>query len=376
VDPELCARWQQQALTQTWEPALKHPWILDMDMTVKPIFGHQAGAEIGYNPHKPGRPSHTLHTWFVRGLRLVLDVEVRSGKQHAAKHGQSRLWALWESLAPECRPWLACGDAGYGQEALMAECERRGQNYLFRQRQTRKVQQLIQLLLLTTTTRWRKTSRGWEGAEGQLCLQGWSQRRRVVVLRRLRERADAKPMVLAESTSPALPWTEVVASLPEYEYLVLVTNLPTDLVGLTDLYLQRADAENGYDELKNQWGWGPGLQLVEFVCPLCRAKAATGSHYQPPVVALRSRTSERIGQSVEGPDNQFAPSRHGHSEVIDWVEPVFEWAAQYCGAVEPGAALGADLDSDFGADPALQGSALGAERVSRGWDSSIIPPQD
>ena len=256
VDPELCARWQQQALTQTWEPALKHPWILDMDMTVKPIFGHQAGAEIGYNPHKPGRPSRTLHTWFVRGLRLVLDVEVRSGKQHAAKHGQSRLWALWESLAPECRPWLACGDAGYGQEALMAECESHGQNYLFRQRQTRKVQQLIQLLLMTTTTRWLKTSRGWEGAEGQLCLQGWSQRRRVVVLRRLRERADAKPRVLPESTSPVLPWTEVIASLPEYEYLVLVTNLPTDLVGLTDLYLQRADAENGYDELKNQWGWG------------------------------------------------------------------------------------------------------------------------
>jgi hypothetical protein len=37
---------------------------------------------------------------------------------------------------------------------------------------------------------------------------------------------------------------------------VLVTNLKNDLVGLTDLYLQRADAENPYDELKNQWGWG------------------------------------------------------------------------------------------------------------------------
>ena len=90
LDPALCAQWQQQALAQTWEPLLKHGWILDMDMTVKPIYGHQEGAQIGYNPHKPGRPCHALHTWFVRKLRLVLDVEVLPGKQHSAKHGQRR----------------------------------------------------------------------------------------------------------------------------------------------------------------------------------------------------------------------------------------------------------------------------------------------
>jgi hypothetical protein len=256
TDPEACAQWQQQALAQTWEPLLREPWILDMDMTVKPIYGRQEGAEISYNPHKPGRPAHALHTWFVRKLRLVLDAEVRPGRQHAAKHGRSRLWALWDNWRPECRPWLMCGDAGYGQETLMTECEVRRQNYLFRQRQTRKVQQLIQQLLGATTTRWVKTSRGWEGAEGQLRLQGWSRSRRVVVLRRLKTPAAAPAPVLAEATSPSLPWTEVVAAAPEYEHIVLVTNLKNDLVGLTDLYLQRADAENVYDELKNQWGWG------------------------------------------------------------------------------------------------------------------------
>lgn len=256
MDPERCAEWQQKALMQTWEPVLKHAWILDMDMTVKPIYGHQEGAEKGYNPHKPGRPCHALHTWFIRGLRLVLDVEVRPGKQHAAKHGRSRLWALWDRLPVNCRPWLACGDAGYGQEELMTECESRGQNYLFRQRQTRKVQQLIHLLVGTMTTRWTKTSRGWEGAEGTLRLQGWSQQRRVVVLRRLRESEGLASIGQLESGTPALPWTETLAKMPEYDYMVLVTNLKNELVGLTDLYLQRADAENGYDELKNQWGWG------------------------------------------------------------------------------------------------------------------------
>jgi hypothetical protein len=89
ADAEACARWQIEALTKTWLPALRHPWVLDLDVTVKPLFGHQDGAELGYNPHKPGRPSHAYHTLMIRHLRLVLDVEVHPGKEHAAAHGRS-----------------------------------------------------------------------------------------------------------------------------------------------------------------------------------------------------------------------------------------------------------------------------------------------
>lgn len=41
-----------------------------------------------------------------------------------------------------------------------------------------------------------------------------------------------------------------------YEYAVLVTNLPHEILTLGQLYRDRADAENSFDELKNQWGWG------------------------------------------------------------------------------------------------------------------------
>lgn len=37
---------------------------------------------------------------------------------------------------------------------------------------------------------------------------------------------------------------------------MLVTNLREELLSVAGLYRQRADAENVYDELKNQWGWG------------------------------------------------------------------------------------------------------------------------
>jgi len=41
-----------------------------------------------------------------------------------------------------------------------------------------------------------------------------------------------------------------------WEYVVLVTNSDFPIDSMGQLYSDRADAENGFDELKNQWGWG------------------------------------------------------------------------------------------------------------------------
>lgn len=250
ADPVACALWQCAALRRTWLPALRHPWIMDMDATVKPLYGHQEGAEIGYNPHKPGRPSHAYHSLFVRGLRLVLDVAVHSGKQTAATHGRKNLWSVWDSLPAECHPWLVCGDSSYGHEGLLAECEARAQKYLFRLRRSTGVKQLVQTL--ERESGWKPAVNGWEGMEGRLQLTGWTAKRRVVVLRRKVERKTEK------ESPQELGWPMLAqcGPAPEYEYQVLVTNLSEELLSIADLYRQRADAENVYDELKNQWGWG------------------------------------------------------------------------------------------------------------------------
>lgn len=252
ADPQACADWQTEALRRSWLPALHHRWVLDMDVTVKPIYGHQEGAEVGYNPHKPGRPSHAYHTLILRHLRLVLDVEVRSGKEHSAVHGRQNLWGFWDRLAPECRPWLICGDASYGHEGLMAECENRGQSYLFRQRQTHGVKKLVKLLEMKSG--WKDAVNGWQGMEDALQLSGWTSRRRVLVFRRAK-RGDEPPSSPKQLADGELA-LEVVQTQPQWEYLVIVTNLTMDAVGICDLYRQRADVENTYDELKNQWGWG------------------------------------------------------------------------------------------------------------------------
>ena len=248
-DAGALARWQTELLRATYAPALAQPWIADLDVTVKPIYGHQEAAEVGYNPHKPGRPSHAYHTVFLRSLRVALDVEVRSGKEHAAGYGLENLWRLWDELSPAQRPWLVCGDANYGNERIMSECEAHGQNYLFRQRDTKGVEQLIRML--ECQGGWQEVWGQWSGCQGELQLTGWTRKRRAVVFRRKTTRPSAPGQM------PLLERGDVVlADEPLYEYVVLVTSLKENLLTLLQFYRQRADVENAYDELKNQWGWG------------------------------------------------------------------------------------------------------------------------
>lgn len=120
IDPEAGAAWLRETLDYVVRPLLREPWILDVDTTVEPLYGHQEGAVVGYNPAKPGRPSHSYHTDLIANSRLVLDVEVRDGNQTAAKHGAPGLWALLDRLGRDCWPSLLRGDTGWGNEAVIA----------------------------------------------------------------------------------------------------------------------------------------------------------------------------------------------------------------------------------------------------------------
>src|SRR4051794_2104983 len=128
--PRLASIGYKSNLIITLRPLLGEPWILDVDTTVKPLYGQQEGAVVGYNPSKPGRPSHTYHSYMVANLRLMLDVEVHPGNQQTSKHSAAGLWGLLDRLGPGRQPALVRGDNGWGNEGIMREAEQRGQAYL------------------------------------------------------------------------------------------------------------------------------------------------------------------------------------------------------------------------------------------------------
>lgn len=248
--PEPLERWQRKHLFRSVEPVLSEPWICDVDVTIKTVYGHQEGAEVGYNPHKPGRPAHAYHTFFISRLRLALDVVVAPGKQFHSQAVRSSLWAWWEKLDRGCRPHLMRFDCGFGNEDFLRDCEERQQKYLGRLRMTKGVKQLVRAV--NREGAWQRCQGAWEGKEATLRLSSWSRSRRVVVLRRPVEPDEPLQLEASSRVQPEL----IKVSEEEFEYVVLVTNTDLEILSLARLYRERADSENTIDELKRQWGWG------------------------------------------------------------------------------------------------------------------------
>ncbi len=263
MDEVQSLRWVQRHILASISPALSLPWILDIDTTVKCLYGHQEGAQRGYNPSKPGRPCHVYHSYFVANLRISLGVEVHPGKEHAAPHGIPGFWSMLEGLPRDRWPTFVRGDCGYGSEKIMHEFEARDLPYLLKLRHTSKVKALVRDLLRHSDG-WQDCGEGWEAAEATIKLSGWTRERRVVVVREApaiapvdeHKRRRRDPFELRGSQGERLedqsiaPWSGRIA--------VLITSLdkvayPTHC--MPKQYRDRGDAENNYDELKNQWGW-------------------------------------------------------------------------------------------------------------------------
>ncbi len=250
MDGNAAVVWLDRHLAQSTQPVLSlAPWILDTDNTVKPLYGKQEGAVVSYNPKKPGRPSHSYHSYFMANTRMALGVEVEPGDKHSGKHVSVGLWKFLDSTPRELWPVFIRGDVAFGSEAVMHEAEERELHYLSKLRLTTNVKKLIHRLI--AKGEWVDAGQGFRGAESTLTLTGWSKERRVIVLKRPIKKEDPIPVKQLE-----LAFIETEDGVKKYEYQVLVTSLPDELLAIAQHYRDRGDCENCFDELKNQWGWG------------------------------------------------------------------------------------------------------------------------
>ena len=244
MEPDVSANWVAKAAQPLWG-ALPETLILDWDSTVQSKYGHQQGAEIGYNPQKPGRRSFHPLMAVAAGTRMCPYYRFRNGNTVTASQ--------WEEAMEECgrwlggrHAWLNRGDIGLGQEKIMAwhEREQGRPHFLFKLKFTANVRRA---LCAVREEDWRgPSSRGvLQVAEATVRLPGWSRARRVVFGRRL--------LGVMPKEKIGKFWDE-----NHHEFEAYVTDLPPEEVGswqIVDLYRKRADAENVFDELKNQWGF-------------------------------------------------------------------------------------------------------------------------
>ena len=250
MDESEAIAWADKNLANSTHPVLAlAPWILDTDNTVKCLYGKQEGAVKSYNPKKPGRPSHSYHSYFMGNTRMALGVEVEAGDKHTGKHVSVGLWKLLDSMPRELWPVFIRGDVAFGSEPFMHEAEVRNHHYLTKLRLTTNVKKLINRLI--AKGEWVDAGQGFRGCESTLCLTGWSRSRRVIVLKR-----PIRGEVLISDDQMKLAFIETEDGIRKYEYQVLVTSLDHELLTIAQHYRDRGDCENCFDELKNQWGWG------------------------------------------------------------------------------------------------------------------------
>jgi hypothetical protein len=118
VDPALGTEWIARHAKPMWG-ALPDTVILDWDSTVQPKYGHQEGAERGYNPSKPGRRSfHPL---------LAIVAKTRLGAVYRFRAGDTVSASPWHEAMADAERWLGerqvslnRGDLGFGHDAIMA----------------------------------------------------------------------------------------------------------------------------------------------------------------------------------------------------------------------------------------------------------------
>ena len=173
-------------------------------------------------------------------------MEWRRGDTVSASGWQEAMERIWSHPAVRHGLRLNRGDSGFAQEKIMAWHEEEGEkrtSYLLKLRLTRNVRRAVNAVPCPL----------WEGrpsvgleqfAEGMLRLQGWGKPRRVVFVRRV------KPV----NPSPQ----ELFWGMDGDEVEAYVTNLPPEEASgpqVLLLYRKRGDAENVFDELKNQWGF-------------------------------------------------------------------------------------------------------------------------
>jgi hypothetical protein len=180
-------------------------------------------------------------------------VEVQAGNQTASSYAQPELWELPDGLPEPSRPALLRGDCAWGTERAMEGAEQRHIPCLFKLKQTANVKKLIGQMF--GKPEWVDAGQNWQGLESELRLSGWTKKRRVVLLRRPLRQKDAaaaaeKERRTAQQLSLDLP--EATCQGVRYEYAVLVTSLQYEVRTVAQLYRDRGDSENNFDELKNQ----------------------------------------------------------------------------------------------------------------------------
>lgn len=224
-------------------------YTLDFDSTVMVREGNQEGATKGYNPKRPGRPSHHPLLAFVSDIRMIANYWLRPGNISASTNYLSFLEDTLSRLQDK-RVGLVRMDSGFFSKSILDYLEHRNLHYIVACRFNNRIKSC-----LIHEKVWTEITDGLEISETVYKAEDWEEPRRIVMIR---QEVEKRPKAAGKQVKQ-MELFEDEADFGKYRYSCLVTNLDLPAKIVYDSYRGRADSENRIKELKQDFS------LDEFV---------------------------------------------------------------------------------------------------------------
>ena len=214
------------------QPERRSRLIFDLDSTVVTVFGHQDGAEVGYNPRYRGKRSYDPLLCMEANSSFLWDSELRPGNAGTWAGSVELLDTCFANVPPEIRELRVRADAGFGYDPIFDGLEGLGAEYAIVARLTPGFRSLLPGL------RYEEVNREWEMADCEHRSHGWTKNRRFVVARRFLEQQETQSTLF---------------SVGRYAYRTWVTNLSLTPAGIWHFYDGRAALERRIRELREDF---------------------------------------------------------------------------------------------------------------------------
>ncbi|HEV2728504.1 MAG TPA: IS1380 family transposase [Terriglobales bacterium] len=203
--------------------------IFDLDSSVLTVFGHQEGAEVGYNPRYRGKRSYDPLLCVEANSSFLWDVELRRGDAGTWADSEGLLACCFLSTPSDIREIRVRADAGFGYGPVLDMLEARLAQYSVVARMNSSLKRALKGL------RYEAMNPRWEIAEFEHHPHDWPHPRRCIVARRLTEESDPKPTLF---------------TMGRYVYRAWHTDLPLTPAGVWYFYDGRAGMERRIREIR------------------------------------------------------------------------------------------------------------------------------
>lgn len=206
--------------------------LFDLDSTVVTSFGHQEGAEVGYNPRYRGKRSYDPLLCVEANSAFLWDVELRRGDAGTWADSEELLACCFLSSPSDIREIRVRADAGFGYGPVLDMLEARLAQYSVVARMTPSLKHALKGL------RYEQMNPRWEIAEFEHHPHDWPHARRCIVARRLIEESDPEPTLF---------------TMGRHVYRAWHTNLPLTPAGVWHFYDGRSGMERSIREMREDY---------------------------------------------------------------------------------------------------------------------------